>query len=173
MKKIIINSKKHGHQEILVDDEDYDYLMQWKWHVYKGPRTFYVLRQTRLSEGFNPPKTIYLSRVVTNENDSKIVIDHIDRNGLNNQKSNLRRATKADNRNNTAPRTNSSSKFLGVCVKKDRGRKYWYAQTRKGPEKFYLGLFPFTEEGEIAAAKAYDKKAKELFGEFAYLNFEK
>ena len=78
---------------------------------------------------------------------------------------NLRLCTQAQNIYNALPRLNCTSKYKGVYRNKKTNR-YHAAIQHKG-KKFYLGSF----KNEIDAAKAYDKKAKELFGEFAYLNF--
>jgi len=94
-------------------------------------------------------------------------VDHIDGNGLNNRKSNLRLCTHAENVHNSRPMRNGSSKYKGVCWHKTY--KKWYSSIGKTGKRFYLGRF----DNEIDAALAYDKKAKELFGEFAYLNFAK
>jgi len=94
-----------------------------------------------------------------------LVVDHIDRNGLNNRKCNLRLCTKAQNVQNSRPRRNRSSKYKGVFWNKLN--KKWSASIHKGDKRIYLGGF----DDEIEAALAYDRKAAELFGEFAYLNF--
>jgi len=91
-------------------------------------------------------------------------IDHIDGNGLNNQKYNLR---KADGKNvvNRQKFKNSTSKYKGVFWNKKLGK--WQTQIRVNKKAIYLGLF----EDDIEAAKAYDKVAIAYFGEFAKLNF--
>ena len=92
-------------------------------------------------------------------------IDHIDGNGLNNQRNNLRKATHQENMMNRQSNKNSSSQFKGV---------HWYERTNKwqaritfNQKRISLGYFT----SEIDAAKTYNKKALELFGEFAKLNF--
>ena len=94
-----------------------------------------------------------------------MVVDHIDGNGLNNRKSNLRICTKAQNVHNSRPRTNTSSKYKGVFWNK--ANKKWSATIHKGDKWTYIGGF----DDEKEAARAYDRKAAEFFGEFAYLNF--
>jgi len=91
-----------------------------------------------------------------------MVVDHIDGNGLNNRRANLRICTPQQNRRNTRPRHKTSA-FLGVSR---RGDKY-AARIKHHGREFHLGLF----KDEIEAAKARDRKAKELFGQFAWLNF--
>jgi len=93
------------------------------------------------------------------------LVDHKNGNGLDNQKNNLRNCTNQQNHMNRRPKKNCTSKFKGVCrFKKDLK---WTAVIKFNRKQIYIGIFGNEED----AAKAYDKKAKELFGEFAYLNF--
>lgn len=89
--------------------------------------------------------------------------DHRDRNGLNNQRANLRAATTAQNSRNTGLRANNSSGFKGVHA--TRGR--WRAVLRVDGRRHHLGYFATAE----AAGRAYDAAAVDLCGEFAWLNF--
>lgn len=90
-------------------------------------------------------------------------IDHIDGNGLNNQKANLRECSRSQN-NMNQHKTSGTSKYKGVYYHKLR--KKWSAFITLNRKAMYLGLF----SSEIEAAEAYNTKAKELFGAFAYLN---
>tara|TARA_R110000824_G_scaffold396554_1_gene598108 strand:- start:1212 stop:1535 length:324 start_codon:yes stop_codon:yes gene_type:complete len=91
-------------------------------------------------------------------------VDHINRNPLDNRKSNLRICTNAENSYNTGPQKNNTSGYKGVSWRKDA--KKWTAYIGHAP-KSHLGYFDTPEE----AAKARDAKAKELHGEYAHLNF--
>ncbi len=91
-------------------------------------------------------------------------VDHIDGNSQNNRRSNLRICTPAQNLQNQRPK-GGTSRYKGVYFHKKDNK--WMAKIGFNGKNTYLGLF----EDEILAARAYDKKAKELFGEFAYLNF--
>ena len=91
-----------------------------------------------------------------------MVVDHKNRNGIDNRPDNLRVCTPAQNEYNKAPR-GKRSRFKGVYPDGDK----WYAVIKHKGETYYLGTF----DDEIAAAKARDRKAYELEGEFAYLNF--
>lgn len=88
-----------------------------------------------------------------------MIVDHIDHNGLNNQRSNLRVCTISENNQNRRPKKGKN--YLGTKFVKSTNK--WHAILRTK----FIGTFL----SEIEAAKAYDKAAKEKFGEFAYLNF--
>ena len=141
----------------IVDAEDYDWLSQYKWCAARAKNTFYATRTER-------KRGISMHRIIMNA-PKGLMCDHIDHNGLNNRKSNLRLCTPAQNVHNKRPQRDSSSKYKGVGWKK-RSRK-WEARIRFQGKLYHLG--DFTDE--IKAALAYDDKAIELFGEFAYLNF--
>jgi len=158
MKKIVINSRKHGVKEVLVDDEDYDDLMQWKWFVTKSYYAdgFYAGRHV----WDNGRKKIFqMHRHIMEVYDSKIVVDHKDHNTLNNQRSNLRPCSVKENGRNISSHKDASSKYLGVgkSTVSDRksGRKYiyWSVNIKINGVKTYGGTFKFNEEGEILAAK--------------------
>ena len=91
--------------------------------------------------------------------------DHIDNNGLNNTRSNLRVCTITENHQNMRKGINCSSQFKGVSW--DKRDKAWTAQIQIDKKQHYLGSF----ESEIDAARAYDKAALRMFASFACLNF--
>ena len=92
------------------------------------------------------------------------LVDHIDRNSLNNRRGNLRLCTPSQNILNTRGKK-GTSKYKGVWWNTKKNK--WLAMITSKGRHFHLGFF----DEEIEAAKAYDRKAVELFGEFAYLNF--
>lgn len=166
MKIITIISPKYGKFEIKVDDEDYDFLNNYKWYAtHSHQNSWYTTT-------YYKNKRISMHRLIMNVTDSKILIDHIDGNPLNNQRNNLRIATSSQNSQNKKPNYNALSKFKGVTRDKKRhsdGYNWVAGITNNG--KTIRKYFSFDKKGEIEAAKYYDKMAKELFGEFAYLNF--
>lgn len=93
------------------------------------------------------------------------LVDHIDRNTLNNRRSNLRRVTAQENCWNRGKSRRNRSGFKGVCFRRDRGT--WLASIRVSGILNKLGTFKTAEQ----AAFAYDMAARKYFGEFAYLNF--
>ena len=96
-----------------------------------------------------------------------IYVDHINRNGLDNRKANLRLATRQQNARNTPKtRRTTHSKYTGVSLRARHGK--WCATIFANGRNTHLGHF----DNQLDAAKAYDKAAKKHYGEFAVLNFE-
>jgi len=141
----------------LVDDEDFENLNIYKWTYTHG----YARRDT--GTGINR-KRIYLHRAIMGN--TGIQIDHINGNRLDCRKSNLRFCTNLQNQYNRGTNKNGTSKYKGVCWITKQNR--WRAQIKQSSKNFYIGNFV----NEIDAALAYDIKAKELFGDFAKLNFK-
>ena len=92
-------------------------------------------------------------------------VDHKDRNSLNNHLSNLRFCTRKENQQNRSKNKNGTSMYKGVSFHKPLNK--WVARIKHNDHQIHLGYF--TDEAE--AARAYDRKASELFGVFAKLNF--
>ena len=92
-------------------------------------------------------------------------VDHKDRNSLNNHISNLRWCSKRQNDQNRSKRQNATSQYKGVSFHKKLNK--WQARIRHNGQLIHLGYF----SDETDAGRAYDRKAKELFREFAVLNF--
>lgn len=160
MKQIKLTQGKFA----LVDDEDFDFLNQWKWSVSKIGNNFYAMRSKKITKT-RKSITIRMHRLILNVSKGEYV-DHIDMNGLNNQRSNIRVCTNAENSRNRTASKNTSSKFKGVSWHK-RNKK-WCANIKVDRKTYSIGSFT----SEIEAAKAYDLKAKELHGEFANFNFK-
>jgi len=143
----------------IVDAEDYEWLCKYKWYAQRVKRNYYA--RNRRKGG-----VVSMHRVILNA-PRGLVVDHINHNSLDNRKKNLRLCTVAENCRNRRPskRKNKLSKYKGVSF--DKKRKIFRAIICRNKKQYFLGNF----KNETDAAKAYDKKARELFGEFAYLNF--
>jgi len=153
----------------LVDDEDFEFLNQWKW-CYSGPRrnpnsTGYAFRGLWKNGSMG---RIYMHRIVIKTRPGSIV-DHVNRDGLDNRRRNLRIVTQSQNNLNSCKHLGSSSIYKGVHWSKRLGK--WRVQISvevSGP-KVYIGAF----ENERHAAMAYDIWAHDIYGEFANLNFKR
>lgn len=144
----------------MVDAADYGTASAFNWSASKGDHCWYAVRQSRKDEGKG---IVLLHRFLTNANNG-VYVDHRNRDGLNNLRSNLRLCTNQQNCRNTRPRP-GTSKFKGVSL--DRRRGDWSAQVHVNGRKKHLGFFKSEED----AARAYDRAAAQHFGDFAYLNF--
>lgn len=149
MKRIELSQNKYA----LVDDEDYEYINQWKWYYHKG----YAVRNQN-------KKQISMHRVITNCF-GDIDIDHINRNRADNRKSNLRICNDSLNQANTSKKTTNTSGYKGVSWNKQANK--WTAQITVNNSRIHLGYF----DNKETAARKYDEKAKQYFGEYATLNF--
>jgi len=143
----------------IVDAADYDWLSQFRWHA-SNPKRPYAHRKERTERSC---RTIAMHRLIMDPPEG-MYVDHIDGNGLNNRRSNLRICTPHQNSFNQ-PQRKGTSRFKGVSFRKDCHK--WEAQIRLKGKALRLGMY----EDEEQAARVYDRKARELYGRFAYLNF--
>ncbi len=138
-----------------VDAADYEWLSQCRWHV-SGRAKVYAACNWK-------GKRVYMHRLIMNPPPG-YVVDHIDGNGLNNRRSNLRICTRMQNQWNRRP-TKGTSTFKGVSYNKEMRK--WEASIIVNKKKYPCGFF----DDEIEAALACDRKAWELCGPYARLNF--
>ena len=169
MKTLIIESKKHGTHHVLLDDEDYDRVVaEGKWYVNKdrSREVFYVLRKTPTDEN-GKRKNINLHRFIMEPPKGKVV-DHINGDGRDNRKENLRICTHAENMRNCNKPPRGKVGYYGVTRPYSLQTGKNYRATVKFRGKVIASGLYFTAE---EAAMEYDKLAKEHHGEFATLNF--
>lgn len=148
----------------LVDDEDFKWLSQWKWHAGLTHRAtrFCAVRIGTKEDGDNWKKTLPMHRELLKCSKEQ-QCDHIDRNPLNNQKYNLRLCTGQQNSCNRA----NWSQYPFKGLHKATRQTSWTARIRVDGKLIGLGSYQTQEE----AAQRYDAAAVYLFGEFANLNF--
>jgi hypothetical protein len=150
----------------LVDNEDYEWLSQWKWSAFQNRSGYYAVRNERVKEmgGIKRSrKLILMHREILQAKDD-MDVDHWDGNGLNNQRYNLRECPHADNMKNQKVNSVNKTGYKGVYWNK-KNRKY-VANIGVGGTCVYLGSFETAED----AALAYNQRAVEVYGEYARLN---
>ena len=137
---------------VLVDAHDYEWLSDYKWHATHPSTsgTIYACRR-------DGRRTVLMHRQIMNP-PKGMVVDHINGNGLDDRRCNLRICSHRDNIRHGRKRIDGQSRFIGVCPVGDK-----YRATVAGE---YLGLY----DDEVEAARARDRRAREVFGEFARLN---
>jgi len=156
--------------EAIVDDGDYELVSKFKWSLVKAGGKMYARRIAYTTPKLlGRGKNIYLHRFILKP-EGNLQIDHIDGNGLNNTRANIRVCTRAENLRNRRVTPNILKGLpKGVSYFRDGLKKPWIARisTKSINQKSkHLGYFETAEE----AAKAYNDAAILLYGEFAYLN---
>ena len=142
----------------IVDVEDFERVNSYKWCSVRMGQVWYA--QTLSPDGSH----LSMHRLITNA-PKQLIVDHKDHNGLNNRRSNLRLCTQQQNIYNRRPQSGGSSRHKGVHW--DKKFNQYRAKICHKSKQYHLGRF----DNEDDAGRAYDRKAIELFGEFAYLNF--
>ena len=137
----------------IVDDDVYEEHSQYKWHCSVNG---YAARRSK-------NKIVYLHREILNAPKGKIV-DHKNQDRLDNRRSNLRICTQGENLRNRGNQTNNTSGYKGVSYMKREDK--WRAYLKYEGQMYWLGSYKDKKD----AAKAYNEKAVEFFGEFACLN---
>ena len=150
----------------IVEARDFERLSKWNWHYqHKHDHEGYAARNIRNVRGGNQSRVLMHRYIMGAE--PREEIDHINGNGLDNRRSNLRFSTHSQNlANMRRDPDGKSSQYKGVSLT-ERKAKPWRARIRYHYKGIHLGYFATEEE----AARAYDKKAIELFGEFSHPNF--
>lgn len=155
MKKIKLTQGKYA----LVDDRDFDFLNQWKWFCHSRSGNHYVTRNLYNKKN-KTQKQIHMHRLIMNTPKDKI-IDHIDGNGLNNQRKNLRICTQIENIKNQGKKSNNTSGFKGISLRKDTN-KY---RVRINVDNKCINLGNYTSK--LKAYEVYCEACIKYHGEFA------
>lgn len=160
MKKINLTQDK----VTIVDDEDYVYLIQWKWFYHidkKSGRTGYAYANDRVN---NKPISLRMHRLIM-QPPIDMEVDHINGNGIDNRKMNLRICSHKDNSRNLRTKKINKSGYRGVFY--DNERCKWTAQIKINYKSTFIGRYNSKED----AAIAYDMAAIKHFGDYANTNF--
>jgi hypothetical protein len=152
----------HGKYAI-VDADDYDRLSKYKWRLSTNGHAFYAYRYASTRGGKKKHRILMHHEII--DIPEGMVCDHMNHNGLNNRKPNLRSATSSQNNCNTRKGAKTTSRYRGVT--QDARSNKWRARINANGREIYLGVF----DDKVDAAKAYDAAAKKHHGEFAVLNF--
>lgn len=157
MKTVPLHGQKAAGRVALIDDEDYELVSMFRWRVLENPR---------LGRNNGP----YAVTGHTNTMMHDVVlgirgVDHINHDGLDNRRANLRPADRSQNNHNERPRLDSTSVFKGVT--RHRNGKSWQARIVVDGRRYALGSFSSEED----AARAYDAAALTAWGEYAFRNF--
>ena len=158
-----------GGKHAIIDAEDFEKVFEYQWYTKVGAvdRLYYA---RRIATVFGKRKTVAMHSLILPHKEG-FMTDHIDGNGLNNRRSNLRYATFTENvRNRKVARTKDrKTQYKGVEVtpRWQEGRRKWNVKITVDGKKIYIGSF----HEQIDAAKAYDAAAMKYHGQFAGLNF--
>lgn len=143
----------------IVDDDVYEWASKYKWHAVRKKNSFYAVRNTER----NPHQTkIHLHREIMSA-PIGVMVDHINGDGLDNRRENMRFANYAENGRNRGMQTNNKSGYKGVGLFGGR----WYSRIGVDGEQVHIGYFRDPED----AAMAYDAAAIAFHGDFAKTNF--
>lgn len=147
---------------VLVDDEDYERISSWSWYLLKvkNSNNHYAVRHTPRPNR----RHIYMHREILNAPDG-VEVDHVDGNGLNNTRKNLRLCTRSQNMMNRRASSSNISGFKGVSW--DKSRNNYLSKIKVKGKTINLGRFV----DPIDAATAYDRAAVKYFGSYAKTNF--
>lgn len=144
-------------KSILVSDEDYAYLINFRWTLAKR-------RDKNYAKAYINGKNVFVHNLIMKNSPLGLTPDHIDGDGLNNQRDNLRLASRSEQQANTRVYNTNTSGYRGVSLNKRTGK--YVAYVGHGSQRNSIGYFFTPKE----AVLAYNKAATKFFGQFAKLN---
>lgn len=142
-----------------IDAADVPLVGGYNWCAVKLGNGHNIYAQRFIGKNEGGPTCVYLHRAIIGDTDG-LDIDHIDGNGLNNRRINLRLATRSQNSWNARPQKNAASKYKGVASHKASGK--WQVRIRHDEKQIWLGYY----DDEEAAHAAYCEASERLHGEF-------
>lgn len=146
--------------KVIVDDEDYDYLSNYNWRCIKNGKTYYAIFGRRINGKYS---NVWMHRMIMDAKDRKDEVNHINHNGLDNRRENLRTTTHNKVIVQSRVSNNKPTKHKGISYYKPTNK--WRARITINGKTTYLGYYT----NEIEAANAYEKKAIEIYGEYAHI----
>lgn len=165
MKAILLSGKKAAGRAVIVDDADWPLVAGYRWRVHEQDRKPgyrplgpYAVTSFRRDDGRQV--SVFIHKMITGYERT----DHINHDGLDNRRTNLRPATRGQNGANQRSQAGSTSRYKGAGW--DPKRRTWKAQIAVDGKRRHLGYFALEED----AALAYNAAALDAFGEYACLN---
>lgn len=162
--RVPIHSRKFPNLFALVDEEDAELVLQYRWNVtftHRGTESEIAYARARVSK---PDRWIFLHRLIMGD-PKGFQVDHENGDGLDCRRDNLRKCLVTGNNQNRRGKRGTRSRFCGVFFRTNSNR--WQAQIAANKRKIHLGTFDSEEE----AARAYDRAARTFHGRFAAVNF--
>lgn len=147
-------------QVAIIDSVDIPLVENHNWYAHKPKHVYYAHRYIKIN---GKDTVLKMHRLISGANEDEVV-DHINGIGIDNRRKNLRKCSQHQNIFNSSPHHDTSSKYRGVSWNKINNK--WKAQIQFKEKKYSLGHWDTEEE----AALAYNTKARELFGEYAFQN---
>jgi hypothetical protein len=157
--KFLVESKKYGNFEIIIDIEDYEKIKNYRWYI-SFSKQWDRFREIIANTYLNKKQLLVLHQLIMNDK----MVDHKNGNIFDNRKENLRKCTKSENAWNRGKQKNNTSGYKGVYW--DKSRNKWLVFIGVNKKYIHIGRF----SNIIEAAKAYNEAAIKYHGKFAKLN---